>query len=103
MYCYGVYIVTNESHSTLYVGMSSLLPARVAMHAQEISTGFAHKYRCKKLLYYAFLSTRDAAYRREKEIKGWRRQKKMALIVTKNPHWKDLTEDLVREARDLMR
>ncbi len=94
--------MTNDSHTTLYIGASMLLPDRVQMHRSGESAGFTQKYRCHKLVYYEILSSRDAAYRREKEIKGWRRQKKTALIDFKNHSWRDLYEDLVKEARKVM-
>ncbi len=102
MQCPGIYIVTNASHTTLYIGASMLLPERVNMHREGRSTGFAAKYQCKKLVYYEFLPSRDAAYRREKELKGWSRMKKMILITAKNSSWKDLYEELVSEAKKLM-
>lgn len=99
----GIYIMTNSSHSVFYMGASMLVPERVLMHQEGRSDGFAKKYKCTKLVYYEILLSRDAAYRREKELKGWRRQKKMALITIKNPSGRDLSEDFVREARELMR
>jgi len=102
MSCPGVYIMTNVTHTTLYVGVSMLVPERVNMHREGRSTGFAAKYRCTKLVYYEILPEREAAYAREKELKGWSRMKKEILIQIKNPHWKDLYDDLVNEARELM-
>lgn len=102
MWCPGVYIMTNSSHSTLYVGTSMLIPERVLMHREGRSEGFTQKYKCTKLVYYEILPSRDAAYRREKELKGWGRMKKMLLVTTKNASWKDLYDDLVQEAKELM-
>lgn len=103
MWCPGVYIMTNASHATLYVGVSMLVPERVLMHKEGRSDGFAKKYKCTKLVYYEILPSRDAAYRREKELKGWRRQKKFVLIDLKNPEWRDLYMDLWKDARKFMR
>jgi putative endonuclease len=93
----GVYIMANESHSTLYVGMSSCLPDRVQSHKDGDIPGFTSKYRCTKLVYYEGCPDEDASYIREREIKGWRRQKKLALILTRNPEWKDLFEELIED------
>ena len=79
-----------------------LVPERVLMHREGRSEGFAKKYKCTKLVYYEILPSRDAAYRREKELKGWSRVKKMVLVTTKNISWKDLYDNLVKEAQELM-
>lgn len=102
MWCPGVYIMTNASHSTLYVGTSMLVPERVLMHREGRGEGFVKKYKCTKLVYYEILPSRDAAYRREKELKGWRRQKKFVLINSRNPTWRDLYDALVGDAKTLM-
>ncbi len=94
--------MTNASHATLYVGASMLVPERVFMHKEGRSDGFAKKYKCTKLVYYEILPSRDEAYRREKEIKGWRRQKKFVLIDLKNPSWQDLSSELLQKAKELM-
>lgn len=94
--------MTNASHATLYVGASMLIPERVNMHREGRSDGFAKKYQCTKLVYYEILPSRDAAYRREKELKGWRRQKKFVLISLRNPEWRDLYDNLARDVKMLM-
>ena len=94
--------MSNVTHTTLYVGMSTFLLDRVRMHRDGVSEGFAGRYKCTKLLYYELLHNREAAYLREAEIKGWRRQKKVLLITSKNPSWKDVFDDLVRDVEKLL-
>ena len=88
---YYVYIMTNNS-GTLYVGVTNDLERRVYEHSQSTGRGFTKRYKLTRLVYYE--STRDvrAAIQREKEIKGWVRRKKIALIASTNPYWKDLSE-----------
>ena len=93
----GVYIMANSSHSTIYIGASSVLPARVQMHMDGEGSEFTTKYRCTKLAYYEILESVDAAYIREKELKAWSRMKKAALIGSKNPAWRNLTDELQKD------
>ena len=88
---YYVYIMTNNS-GTLYVGVTNDLERRVYEHRHRTSDGFTKRYSLTRLVYYE--STRDvrAAIQCEKEIKGWVRRKKIALIASTNPYWKDLSE-----------
>ena len=87
---YYVYILTNRS-GTLYVGMTNDLERRLYEHKNKLVPGFASKYNITQLAY--FEQTSDVAFvvTREKQIKGWRRSKKVALIETDNPEWKDLS------------
>ncbi|MDQ5952569.1 MAG: putative endonuclease [Patescibacteria group bacterium] len=94
----GVYIMTNASHRTLYVGMSTDLPSRVESHRQMSIPGFTQRYRCTKLVYYEGCSDQDQAYLREKQLKGWTRVKKVGLINQFNSTWKDKFEDLITES-----
>ncbi|MBI3287810.1 MAG: GIY-YIG nuclease family protein [Chloroflexi bacterium] len=89
---YYVYIMTNRS-GTLYTGMTGDLRRRVWQHRQKVVKGFAQKYNITRLVY--FESTDDVRYAiaREKQIKGWVRAKKIALIESLNPQWRDLSED----------
>ena len=88
---YHVYIVTGLSHfRVLYIGVTSNLPARIDAHRQGKSNGFTHRYRLCKLVYVeAFTYVRDAIAR-EKQLKGWKRERKIALIDSSNPHWIEL-------------
>jgi putative endonuclease len=87
---YFVYIMSSQRR-VLYVGITSNLPLRVWQHKTGAVEGFTSKYKVTQLVYYeSFENVRDAI-RREKEIKGWIRQKKIALIESVNPKWKDLS------------
>ena len=87
---YFVYIMSSQRR-VLYIGISSNLPLRVWQHKTGALGGFTSKYNVTQLAYYeCFHNVRDAIHR-EKEIKGWIRQKKVALIDSVNPKWKDLS------------
>ena len=90
---YYVYIMTNRS-KTLYVGIASALVRRVYEHKQKLLDGFTKKYNITKLVYFENTTDVMAAISREKQIKGWLRRKKIALIESVNPNWKDLSEDI---------
>ena len=85
-----VYILSNQNHSVLYTGVTNNLERRLYEHRNEISNGFSKRYHLNELIYYeAFEHIRDAI-QREKELKGWSRKKKIALIESMNPHWDNL-------------
>ena len=86
---YYVYVPTNASR-TLYVGVTNDLVRRVYEHKQKLVPGFSKKYNVTWLAYYEATSDIRAAIQREKQIKAWRRSKKVALIEAVNPRWKDL-------------
>ena len=88
---YYVYIMTNRS-GTLYTGVTSDLVRRVGQHKDKAANGFTKKYRIDRLVYYEEFPEANAAITREKEIKGWKRAKKIALIEGVNPRWRDLSE-----------
>jgi len=87
---YYVYIM-NSPTGTLYTGMTSDLKRRVYEHKQKLREGFTKKYNVTRLAYYEETSDVQTALSREKEIKKWRRSKKIALIKTINPKWRDLS------------
>ena len=87
---YYVYILTNSTR-TLYVGVTSDLERRMYEHKSKLVPGFASKYNVTWLAYYEQTSDVRTAIAREKQIKGWRRSKKIALIESSNPRWKDLS------------
>ena len=89
---YYVYIMTNKSR-TLYTGVTSNLMRRVHEHKNKLIEGFTSKYNIHILVYYESTSNVHAALAREKQIKGWLRSKKIALIESMNPKWKDLSEE----------
>lgn len=85
-----VYILTNKSY-TLYVGSSKDLPRRVQDHTRKKSkTGFTAKYNLNRLIYFEEFSTNLEAVHMEKKIKGWSRKKKIELIKSINPEFRDL-------------
>jgi putative endonuclease len=86
---YWVYIMTNRS-GTLYVGMTNDLNRRVSGHRQGQIPGFTSRYKITRLIHAESCSDVRAAITREKEIKGWRREKKLDLIAESNPDWLDL-------------
>ncbi len=89
---YYVYTMSNASH-TLYTGVTSDLARRVFEHKNQLNAGFTQKYRFTRLVQYQTYTDAVAAIAREKQIKGWRREKKVALIESMNPDWRDLSED----------
>lgn len=89
---YYVYILTNQSNRVLYTGITNDLERRVYEHRNKLIKGFTSKYNINKLVYYASTTDVNSAITREKQIKGWSRQKKIDLITDLNPLWKDLSE-----------
>ncbi|NEP09397.1 MAG: GIY-YIG nuclease family protein [Symploca sp. SIO2C1] len=92
MNSYYVYILTNYS-KTLYTGVTNNLHRRVYEHKKKLIPGFTQKYNINQLVYYEETSEVIEAISREKQIKGWLRAKKIALIESKNPEWFDLSVD----------
>ncbi|EDX73193.1 hypothetical protein MC7420_4440 [Coleofasciculus chthonoplastes PCC 7420] len=84
--------MTNRS-KTLYTGVTNDLYRRVYEHKQKLIPGFTQKYNINRLVYYQETSDIREAIAREKQIKGWLRAKKIALIESINPQWRDLSAD----------
>ncbi len=91
---YYVYILTNIRDHRFYIGVTNDLKRRMYEHKNGIIDGFTKQYNIHKLLYYECGTDPQAAIEREKQLKNWRREKKIALIEKMNPYWKDLGEDL---------
>ena len=89
-----VYILANRRQGTLYTGVTSNLAQRIFQHRDGMTPGFATRYGCNRLVFYEAYERMDEAIAREKQIKGGSRAKKIALIETSNPEWKDLYENL---------
>ena len=87
---YFVYIMSSRT-KTLYVGVTNNLERRVAEHRQG-AAGFTSRYKIAKLVYYESSPSAQDSIQREKQIKGWLRRKKIALIESANPEWDDLSE-----------
>ena len=88
---YYVYIAANRS-KTLYTGVTDNLIRRVYEHKSKITPGFTKRYNITDLVYFETTNDVHAAINRERQIKGWLRSKKVALIEGINPQWKDLSE-----------
>ena len=87
---YYVYILSNVMNSVLYTGVTSDLVRRMYQHINDEIEGFTKKYRVHKLVYVEQFAHPDTAIAREKQIKGWTREKKKKLIEAKNPTWEDI-------------
>jgi putative endonuclease len=89
-----VYIMSNNPKSAvLYTGITGDLVHRVWQHKKKLTPGFTSRYNLTRLVYFERFFYPDAAISREKEIKGWRRSKKLRLIESMNPRWEDLARD----------
>jgi putative endonuclease len=97
-YEFWVYILTSRT-GTLYVGVTGDLGARVMQHKLDSFESFTKKYKIHRLVYYESYQYVMTAIRREKQLKGWRREKKIKLIEQMNPRWQDLAENWGREMR----
>ena len=89
---YHVYIMASKSR-VLYVGVTGFLTPRVLQHKTAQFKGFTRRYNITRLVYFEVFQYVDNAIARETEIKRWRREKKVALIVALNPTWEDLAAD----------
>ena len=90
-----VYIITNFTHTTLYIGVTSDLLFRMIEHREkQYPNSFAAKYNIYKLVYYELFFTIEEAIAEEKRLKGGSRSKKIKLITSINPEWRDLWEDV---------
>lgn len=89
-----VYILTNKNNRVLYVGSSGNLVRRMKFHKKGYLRGFTRNYNVNKLVYYGVFADMVSARRRERQIKGWRREKKPRLIDSMNPKWVDLSNAL---------
>ncbi|MCX8996693.1 GIY-YIG nuclease family protein [Rhizobiaceae bacterium BDR2-2] len=88
-----VYIVASQPRGTLYIGVTSDLERRIYEHREGLVPGFTSRYGCTKLVWYEEHDRIGSAITREKSIKRWYRQWKIALIEGFNPDWRDLYED----------
>jgi putative endonuclease len=89
---YYVYMLTNQKLNVLYTGITNDLIRRTYEHKNKIVDGFTKKYHVNKLVYYEVYEQVIDAITREKQIKGWSRKKKNALVDQLNPDWQDLYE-----------
>lgn len=90
-----VYIMTNKISTVLYVGVTNNLIKRVYQHKNKLAAGFTSKYNINKLVYYEVFEDINEAIKREKQIKGGSREKKIQLIKSKNPEFYDLYGEII--------
>ena len=89
---YYVYILANWNNKVIYTGVINNLTRRLYEHKNKLVDGFTKRYNVNKLVYFDFCESIESAILREKQIKGWTRQKKNMLIGQMNPDWRDLSE-----------
>jgi putative endonuclease len=89
-----VYIVASSRNETLYTGMTDNLLQRIWQHKNDVLPGFTKQYGVKMLVWYEEHDTREAALRRERQIKKWNRNWKLQLIERVNPIWRDLYDEI---------
>ncbi|TLU65046.1 GIY-YIG nuclease family protein [Thalassotalea litorea] len=90
-----VYIITNQTNSILYIGVTSNLPSRIYQHREKLIAGFSLKYHLNKLVYFEIYDDMPNAIAREKQLKKWLRAWKNELINKENPDWQDLYPTVV--------
>ena len=91
---YFVYIITNKNNNVLYTGITNNLIRRIYEHKKKIYKGFSAKYNLNKLIYFEYTDDVNEAIKREKQIKGGSRKKKLDMINSMNPNWKDLYDEM---------
>ena len=93
---YYVYILSNKTNTTVYIGITNDLVRRMYEHRQNLSpNSFTAKYDVHKLVYYEHTTDSRVAIEREKQLKGWNRARKNALVNSVNPTWQDLYESIL--------
>ena len=90
LHLYYVYILTTRNNTVLYTGVTNDLKRRVFEHKSGLNEGFTKKYHVHKLIYFEIFDYVELAIAREKQIKGYSREKKIKLIEAMNPEWKEL-------------
>ncbi len=89
---YYVYMMSNWNNKVLYIGVTNNLQRRVYEHKNKLLEGFTSKYNVDKLVYFETFSEAKQAIEREKQLKGWKREKKNFLIEKENSKWLDLSK-----------
>ena len=93
---YYVYILSNVTNTTIYVGITNDLVRRMYEHRHKLDSGsFTAKYDIGKLVYYEYTCDVRSAIEREKQIKGWNRARKNKLVESRNPRWEDLYDSIL--------
>ena len=88
------YIVASGRNGTIYAGHTDDLWRRAWEHREGVRPGFTRRHGCRTLVWFEAHETRDAAFRRERSIKEWRRSWKLMLIEDRNPTWRDLSDEI---------
>ncbi len=88
-----VYIIASQRNGTIYTGVTSNIMQRIWQHREGILPGFTKRYSAKRLVWFEQHGAMESAIAREKQIKAWKREWKLALIEETNPDWRDLAED----------
>ena len=95
---YAIYILTNKARTVLYIGVTNDLSSRLKQHVEGYNAfSFTSKYNCFYLVHFEHFQYVDDAIAREKELKGWSRAKKNALIETDNKDWRFLNEEVIEK------
>ena len=97
-YKFWVYIMVSRT-GTLYTGITGYFDKRIMQHKMDSIESFTKKYKIHRLVYYEIYDQVQRAISREKQLKGWRREKKIVLVEKMNPRWQDLAENWGREMR----
>ena len=95
---YYVYMMTNKMHTVIYTGVTNDLLKRAYEHKEKFANGFTRKYKVNKLVYYEAFQDIEYAIQREKQIKGYLRQKKVSLVESTNRGWRDLYKVLQKDS-----
>ena len=86
-------MMTNQSNTTLYIGVTNNIERRALEHIEEFGAAFTSKYKINKLVYFERYTEVLDAIKREKQLKGWKREKKVMLINQMNPEWNNLMQE----------
>ena len=92
---YFIYILTNKTNTTVYIGITNNLVRRIYEHKNKFVDGFTKKYNLIKLVYFELFEDPESAIKREKTLKNLVRRKKDKLIESKNPGWRDLYNEIL--------
>jgi len=95
MHQYYVYIITNKNNNVLYTGVTRDLRRRIYQHKHKVHDGFTDRYNVNKLIYYEILEDPNTAIRREKTVKNLLRRKKIELIKSVNPSFRDIYKEIL--------
>ncbi|WP_435254671.1 GIY-YIG nuclease family protein [Tenacibaculum sp. A30] len=90
---YYIYIITNKKDGVLYIGVTNNLERRIFEHKNKLIKGFSSKYNLDKLIYFEEHQFIEEAIKREKNMKKWKREWKINLVIKENPNWDDLAKN----------